>query len=772
MNEDRSRNESCTRTKYTYDSVSDSSCNQNPPSIGDLVKKTDAVGNVTCYAYDAMHRLTDLTYPSGSYSSVTDSRHFIYDSATVNGTAMTKVKGRLAEAYTGPLASKKTDLGYSYSARGEISDVYQKTPNSGGYYHLTATYWAHGALNQVSGFPGTFPNLYYGAGDGSGVDGEGRVVGVTASSGQNPLSTANQVAYDSNTGVINRVTYGSLDYDTFEYDPNTLRMTKYTGVLVSPGKTDSQTLTWNSDGSLQKLVIADQLNSNNSQTCTFSNDDLGRIAGVNCGTVWSQTFGPDVFGNLIKYGSQPFTPGYNTATNQINSYYSTTYDSNGNMTNDGITLSPMGFTWNTDNNPITISRSGTTVTIVYDALGRAVENQSLTLGVTVNTEILYGPGGSKLALMSGQTVSKAFVPLPGGGQAVYSGTAVSYYRHPDWLGSSRLASSATQSQTPYFDTFYGPYGENNTSVAMGTTDLDFTGQNEDTIPGLYDFMFRRYHPGQGRWISPDPGGMAAVTPENPQSWNRYAYVMNRPLNSVDPDGLDGGPDFSGCGTDPLCYQSRANDYAHQFSGNNCAPLHCEVDPIGMELYGINGLPGIFGGGIQLPGGGFGDGDMPYIPPTIPSGVSIPGVIQAILTGNWKPLTPPIPGIDTVGMDVEKQTSIGDCIKQNAKTYSIAGIVSLATNRDNNWIVDQLGDNEILSTAIDISELDPKLLAKGAFGAGMKLSGAKVPASGAFVRKYLGSGTSHFLSRLNTLKKAVDLGLTGALAADCALGWLK
>jgi len=57
------------------------------------------------------------------------------------------------------------------------------------------------------------------------------------------------------------------------------------------------------------------------------------------------------------------------------------------------------------------------------------------------TEILYAPNGAKLALMSGQTVTKMFVPLPGGATAVYAGTSLSYYRHPDWLGSSRIAST-------------------------------------------------------------------------------------------------------------------------------------------------------------------------------------------------------------------------------------------------------------------------------------------------------------------------------------------
>jgi RHS repeat-associated protein len=57
----------------------------------------------------------------------------------------------------------------------------------------------------------------------------------------------------------------------------------------------------------------------------------------------------------------------------------------------------------------------------------------------------------------------------------------------------------------------------------GTADHNFTGQNQDLVTGLlYDFPYREYHPGEGRWISPDPAGLAAVDPANPQSWNRYA----------------------------------------------------------------------------------------------------------------------------------------------------------------------------------------------------------------------------------------------------------
>src|SRR5713101_2759690 len=59
-----------------------------------------------------------------------------------------------------------------------------------------------------------------------------------------------------------------------------------------------------------------------------------------------------------------------------------------------------------------------------------------------------------------------------------------------------------------------------------------------TVAGMADFMFREYSSNQqGRCISPDPAGLAAVNPTNPQSWNRYAYASNTPLTVIDPLGL-------------------------------------------------------------------------------------------------------------------------------------------------------------------------------------------------------------------------------------------
>ncbi len=71
----------------------------------------------------------------------------------------------------------------------------------------------------------------------------------------------------------------------------------------------------------------------------------------------------------------------------------------------------------------------------------------------------------------------------------------------------------------------------------GTTHLSFTGQDQDTTSGLYDFLLRKYDAGQSRWTSPDPAGLSATSAAFPQSWNRYAYALNNPLVYRDPQGL-------------------------------------------------------------------------------------------------------------------------------------------------------------------------------------------------------------------------------------------
>ena len=525
-------------TNYTYDS--DSTCGT---STGDVVKRVDAVGNTVCFSYDALHRKLSVTYPSGSYASVTPSKYFVYDSATVNSASMANAKSRLAEAYTCTSCpgTKLTDLGFSYTGRGEVSDVYELTPHSNSsYYHVTQTYWAHGAASQLSNLTG-LPTISY-AGfclKKKSLDGEGRITQVTAGSGPNPVTG---VTYNGDS-LPTQVTLGSADNDIFSYDSNTLRLTQFKFNVGTQSKYLNGALTWNADGTLSQLALTDQFNSSNTQTCNYTHDDLTRIAQVDCGTGGlGQAFdylsglnaGYDAFGNLSKgvllnHTGNSFQPTYSATSNQFASLpgcSSLSYDSNGNLKNDCNHT----YTWDADGNSITVDSVGLT----FDALDRMVEqNRSGTY-----TQVVYGPGGGKLALMSGQTLQKAFVPLPGQAAAVYTSSGLDHYRHSDWLGSVRMSSSSP-SQGYVSSLAYAPFGE--TYASSGTTDASFTGMNPDTTGSTtssdYDFFAREYS-NEGRWASPDPAGLSAVDPSNPQSWNRYAYVVNNAMSLIDPLGMD------------------------------------------------------------------------------------------------------------------------------------------------------------------------------------------------------------------------------------------
>ena len=80
---------------------------------------------------------------------------------------------------------------------------------------------------------------------------------------------------------------------------------------------------------------------------------------------------------------------------------------------------------------------------------------------------------------------------------------------------------------------YRPYGSYRTTPTQTLTDRDFTGQRENRELGLLYYQARYYLPGVGRFISADT---IIPNPANPQSYNRYTYVGNRPVNLIDPSG--------------------------------------------------------------------------------------------------------------------------------------------------------------------------------------------------------------------------------------------
>jgi RHS repeat-associated protein len=550
-------------TVYTYDSDSSGTC---PGTYkGDLVKRVDNALNVTCYTYDGLHRKLSASY---SGPNTTANRYFVYDAASVNGNSMANAKGRMAEAYTATsvTGSKITDEGFGYTARGELSDFYESTPHSGDYYYVPMTYWANGLLETFGPFltedqMGFVP------------DSEGRAGAVhDFYYGSNPVPSITYNAASQPTQAMTSC-LGSTCYPiTYQYDPNTLRMTQYSAALN--GGTISGTLTWNPNGSLQQLTIADPFNGADVQNCTYNADDLGRIASVNCmngsTSVWAQNFSYDAFGNLTKSGSISWMPGYNSSTNQY-TLAGTSYDANGNLLNDTFNK----YTWDAERKVLStayIEGGGENWAFTYDAFGHKVE-----LSVNGSYRTSYVTLGNFKLTAVGQSPNYSEYPFPGGSMLSELGGSTGV-QLGDWLGTSRAFWSYTGGGFSQSGA-HAPFGESYSY--NGGYPEDFTGQPNDgnMTNTTYYFPERQYRSSQGRWLSPDPAGMAAVDVTNPQSWNRYAYVLNNPLSNIDITGLecvwDNGSydaaDDPHTGTPGTCEQSGGYWLPHSyFEQNNLA----------------------------------------------------------------------------------------------------------------------------------------------------------------------------------------------------------
>ena len=174
----------------------------------------------------------------------------------------------------------------------------------------------------------------------------------------------------------------------------------------------------------------------------------------------------------------------------------------------------------------------------YDAAGLRLWKQ----GPDGVTHVFYnGLGGKPLAdfyLASGS--------VQGGTPMVYfAGKRVDNQSVEDRLGTAVVQGGTTIRA-------YYPYGELRGNPA---TDLQFATYKRDSTTNL-DYAQQRYYSSQiARFLTPDPYQTNTGDqgdPEDPQSWNRYTYTQNDPVNGTDPTGLwtckfDGEEDYQvGC----------------------------------------------------------------------------------------------------------------------------------------------------------------------------------------------------------------------------------
>jgi RHS repeat-associated protein len=491
---------------YTYNSAGDLATRVAP-----LPNQTSTNTETTTYTHDAMHRLTGMSYSDGTTPAVV----YNYDQSSVWSTTLTNPKGRLSSAS----ADSVVNAAFGYDTMGRVAIHGQCTPLNCG----TTNFWANYSYNYI-----------------------GEPLGGTdylAISWTNTYNNIGQLTEVSNTWlsptengtVVSDILYNALGEPTSDSlgDGETESWTyNHDGHATSYGQNpapgynygfSSTNLAWNGD-----FLTSSTDNVNGAWTYTY--DNLARLATAVQSGGQSFSYSYDEYGN--RWGTIAGTTQYsfNGATNQITNG-GITYDAAGNMTYDGFHT----YMYDGENRLKEVD-SGNTAIYNYDAFG----NRNMQYAPPVYNEYVVDLSGRAITAVEPGTSTVYTAEVFAGGRHWVTDNGGALFIGADWVETSRaltyLSGSFNQLYTSY------PWGDNlsntgNPGNSSYITRWQFTGKEYDPESNLYHFPARQYAPVQGRWLTPDPAGLAAMDVTNPQSWNRYTYGMNNPVSASDPSGL-------------------------------------------------------------------------------------------------------------------------------------------------------------------------------------------------------------------------------------------
>jgi RHS repeat-associated protein len=351
--------------------------------------------------------------------------------------------------------------------------------------------------------------------------------------------------------------------------PRTVSFGYTNGRLTSvPGY--SGTITYFSNGLINQVPHA------NGVTFTQTNDPNGMVrpgsmtAARGGTTLWSDgVYGYDGSGNIKNIGTQTFVYDNLSRITQGNlpgSSQSYTYDNYGNIQSITTAGSLLNTPTSSATNRLTAggydgagnltSWSGNIYQ--YDAFSQLVRYQS----GAEDWVYIYGPdderfwsyrvpgNGSLWVLrdLSGEMLRfynshlgwsnyEDYIYRDGLSLANYLSSGQQRHFDVDHLGSIRLVTDGGGNQVGFHR--YYPFGKEQTALQESER-MKFTGHERDLANMAgdgddLDYMHaRHYSMITGRFLSLDP---VAGSLRRPQSWNRYAYVMNGPLSYRDPYGL-------------------------------------------------------------------------------------------------------------------------------------------------------------------------------------------------------------------------------------------
>ena len=501
---------------------------------GLLTTAYDARNISTQFRYDNLNRIYQV-----NYSDSTPTVNNYYDQAATNYFN----KGHLTQAATAAVGSvPATSQSYNFDLMGRVANNQQTVGDQS--YLMSYGYNLGGAMNSE-----TYPSgrvVSYAFDDGA------RLSQVSSGS----AVYANQFDYSTTQGLLKSVTLGNGGVETYGYNSrlqlSSLDLTKSGtqlqhydykyGVYNAGGNTVDETKNTGQIARIEGLIgTVKQWQQN------FAYDSLGRLSsgrefrGDNGAQSWLINYNYDVFGNRYQNqsqnGSNPFSPVWvesgqiSQTTNRFNS--GVTYDDAGNITVDSK-FRNLQFQYDANNRQkqsSNLDNSGAVVS-VYDAGGQRVATQ---VGNSLTNVLVYDA--------SGKLVAEYGSSAPTGG---------TQYLFSDHEGSPRAITNSTGSVISRHD--YAPFGEEIGTGGMRTSGQGYgagdnarqkyAGMESDDGSGMANTLWRKYDSSSGRWTSPDPY-TASMTIANPQSFNRYSYVGNDPVNMRDPSGLmtkEGQPD--------------------------------------------------------------------------------------------------------------------------------------------------------------------------------------------------------------------------------------
>ena len=273
---------------------------------------------------------------------------------------------------------------------------------------------------------------------------------------------------------------------------------------------------------------------------TYNYDSLDRITEaketVNSTQTWTQEFGYDRYGNRTSHSetvhgqAKPINevtlPSVDANTNRFTSTNDYEYDAVGNLIRD---IHGRQFTFNGDNKQVEVkdSQNSTIGEYVYDGSGKRIKK------ITASEYVIFVYDG--LGKLIGEYSTDGLPQNP-----------MVHYTATDPLGSPRVLTNENGEIISRRD--FMPFGEEVTADQTYRTAAHkygvgdnvrqkFTGYERDDETGLDFAEARYYNDNHGRFTAVDPL-IASGKSANPQTFNRYAYVMNRPMILIDPTGLD------------------------------------------------------------------------------------------------------------------------------------------------------------------------------------------------------------------------------------------